>query len=845
MKFRKVHLSNIFIKFFICFVFMFIISFNPVFASETENQTEPAEEVGTVKEVVVRTSVRPSGQCLESLEVTVTDETLLEGLTAEDFTMEGKAESWLNPTLHDFQATISDVSVDGNKMVLTVTDFTEKYFYVDQFEVTCIKNPGLSFGIDKVVRVETPVADEFEQIREETGGEFDYNLYTPEDTENPQPIVIVFHGYGDTENLLQNKLAVAWAEDENQKERPCYVLAPVISTSGYFSGSYRDGIYTDVYDKVQEMISEGKVDPDRIYVVGKSFGGAAAYEFLEKYPEDIAGAIAMCGGFSYLGLNTEDIVKMKDIPLWIAHATTDPTVPVTDSRMVYQTLTEAGSTVVKYTEYSDEEMTEAGVTEAMGNHSVEAVVLEDVEYMKWLFSQNNSNVEEVVARTSVRPSGQCLESLEVTVTDEALLEGLTAEDFTMEGKAESWLNPTLHDFQATISDVSVDGNKMVLTVTDFTEKYFYVDQFEVTCIKNPGLSFGIDKVVRVETPVADEFEQIREETGGEFDYNLYTPEDTENPQPIVIVFHGYGDTENLLQNKLAVAWAEDENQKERPCYVLAPVISTSGYFSGSYRDGIYTDVYDKVQEMISEGKVDPDRIYVVGKSFGGAAAYEFLEKYPEDIAGAIAMCGGFSYLGLNTEDIVKMKDIPLWIAHATTDPTVPVTDSRMVYQTLTEAGSTVVKYTEYSDEEMTEAGVTEAMGNHSVEAVVLEDVEYMEWLFSQNLNKETEEPGTEEPGTETPGTEEPGTETPGTEEPGTETPGTDKPSADDPSSDKPSTDKGNGDKSGTTDKGQSDQTSKAAKTGDSVRATGTFVMFGLSVVVIVAALVLRKRYMRR
>ena len=35
------------------------------------------------------------------------------------------------------------------------------------------KNPGLSFGIDKVVRVETPVADEFEQIREETGGEFD------------------------------------------------------------------------------------------------------------------------------------------------------------------------------------------------------------------------------------------------------------------------------------------------------------------------------------------------------------------------------------------------------------------------------------------------------------------------------------------------------------------------------------------------------------------------------------------------------------------------------------------------------------------------------------------------
>ena len=56
---------------------------------------------------------------------------------------------------------------------------------------------------------------------------FDYKLFSP-GKEGPLPVVIVFHGFGDTSNLLSYRTAVEWAEPQNQAVRPCYVLAPSV-----------------------------------------------------------------------------------------------------------------------------------------------------------------------------------------------------------------------------------------------------------------------------------------------------------------------------------------------------------------------------------------------------------------------------------------------------------------------------------------------------------------------------------------------------------------------------------------------------------------------------------------
>ena len=208
-------------------------------------------------------------------------------------------------------------------------------------------------------------------------------------------------------------------------------------------------------------------------------------------------------------------------------------------------------------------------------------------------------IEDVVVKTSVIPAGQYPETITVTVSDPAVLEGLAPSDFSISGRATSWLSSSLHNFTATIGDVAVDGNQMVLTFGNFPEKYVYVNNYTVTCNANADLTFEVTKDTTTITPIADEFEKIRDTSGScdGFDYNLFTPEDTSKPQPIVIAFHGYGDEENLYHNKLAVAWADPVNQAERPCYVLAPMLSgLTKYQSSSSRQAVYTHVYNKCRK---------------------------------------------------------------------------------------------------------------------------------------------------------------------------------------------------------------------------------------------------------
>ncbi len=350
----------------------------------------------------------------------------------------------------------------------------------------------------------------------------------------------------------------------------------------------------------------------------------------------------------------------------------------------------------------------------------------------------DSLVEGVTVNTTVKPLGQTMDSFEVKVTDKTALEGLTKDDFAFSGQASAWGTSDLHEMEGvTITEVSVADDILTLTLSGVTDRHIYVNNYKVTCT-NPALSFTNAKVTTTITPVADEFEKVRKADGAEFDYNIYSPANAEEALPVVVAFHGYGDNENLYQNQLAVTWADPENQKKWPCYVIAPVVEN--YFSAEYRSDLYEKTYNLIQNMVKEHKIDGDRIYVVGKSFGGMATYEFLEKYPDDIAGSIAMCGAASFSKTVMAEAAKMKDIPLWIAHAASDDTVNISNSRELHQALLDAGSKAVKFKEYTDDEMHAAGVDgTVVGYHTVELPVLADMEYREWLFAQNKKTRGEE----------------------------------------------------------------------------------------------------------
>ena len=342
--------------------------------------------------VTVNTSVRNTGQYPESFVITFNEEIKSPELDPAAFTLTGKAGYWGSDKTRDFECTFESVSVEGNTLTLIPADFPEKYFYVREFAVICKDHTEYNFTSADITETVTPVADDFKTISYNDGITFEYHLFTPDKTEN-MPIVIVFHGYGDTNNLLTYRTSVEWAEPDNQKVRPCYVLSPVIDDMIYFDPDGRDKVFTAIKGILDDMISKGNVDPNRVYVMGNSMGGVSVIEFSEKYPETVSAAMALCPALSYFPDTVANLKKMKDVPVWFAHAINDNTVSVSDSRTAVSDLESLDAKEVKFTEYTDEQMNAAGADSAPDStysyHHVELAVMEDDTYQEWLFDHRN------------------------------------------------------------------------------------------------------------------------------------------------------------------------------------------------------------------------------------------------------------------------------------------------------------------------------------------------------------------------------------------------------------------------------------------------------------------------
>ena len=377
--------------FFLSFILTATMGINGCKVINDEIAISPAKNLSGV---TINTSVRKTGQYPESFVITFEDDIKDSKLDPKMFTLAGKAGYWGSGKTRDFECTFESVSVNGNTLTLVPADFPEKFFYVKEYLVTCKDHPEYSFSNSDVTNIVTPVADDFKTFTNSDDVTFDYHLFTPAETEK-KPIVIVFHGYGDTNNLLTYRTSVEWAEPENQKVRPCYVLSPIIDDNTYLDTDGRYRIYTSIKGILDDMISRGDVDPGRIYVMGNSMGGVATIEFCEKYPETVSAAMALCPALSFVPGAKAELEKMKDVPIWFAHAANDNTVPVSDSRTAVTDLEDFGAKEVKFTEYTDEQMNAAGADNkpesTYSYHHVELVVMEDETYQEWLFEHKKSD----------------------------------------------------------------------------------------------------------------------------------------------------------------------------------------------------------------------------------------------------------------------------------------------------------------------------------------------------------------------------------------------------------------------------------------------------------------------
>ena len=339
------------------------------------------------RDISVFTRVLPWGQLPERFEVAGQD--LPGDVAAEDFAITGRAAAWGTNDWYPFSCAVRAVEAGRGGWTLIPERFPVKYFSVREMEVACAAHPELSFSLADIGRTFTETADDFTDV-EDHDSRMTAHVYMPEH-EEPLPVVLVFHGYGDDHNLLSYRTSVAWAEPESQAVRPCIVIAPTINTIYYGSEIARSRIYEGIVGYIDGLIASGRADANRIYVMGNSFGGMASFEIAEQHPGRFAAILALCPALNYSARGTAGLSELTDIPVWIAQAERDETIPSEVGKSAAAALTEAGNPNVKLTIYTDEEMNACGAVfgqeQLYSFHHVELAVMEDEAYARWLFEQ--------------------------------------------------------------------------------------------------------------------------------------------------------------------------------------------------------------------------------------------------------------------------------------------------------------------------------------------------------------------------------------------------------------------------------------------------------------------------
>lgn len=153
-----------------------------------------------------------------------------------------------------------------------------------------------------------------------------YAAYEPELTENTKyPLVVYVHGLGHAwnDNSFRESGLTYWADDEIQakfKEGGAYLLMPKIPEVVVTATQHER-----VFKVIKEYVEAHKdtIDTDQIYIMGGSAGGALTWRVICAHPDYFKKAVVLCGCKILTGLDAKAI---KDMPVWMISAKTDPLV---------------------------------------------------------------------------------------------------------------------------------------------------------------------------------------------------------------------------------------------------------------------------------------------------------------------------------------------------------------------------------------------------------------------------------------------------------------------------------------------------------------------------------------
>ena len=184
------------------------------------------------------------------------------------------------------------------------------------------------------------------------------------------PVVMFLHGRSMSIGLGGYRYgSITSIQDgyEILKGQPALILEP--------NANGNEGWGSVKLHKVYEFLkAHYAFDHDKFYVIGMSMGGWGTLNYVNKYPDEVAACVGICGG-----CDAKTPCGLNKVPTWIIHAADDETTDVACSDRVVEAMKTCGSTnLLKYSRLTS------------GGHSL-ITYFRYYNLYTWLFKHNRTN----------------------------------------------------------------------------------------------------------------------------------------------------------------------------------------------------------------------------------------------------------------------------------------------------------------------------------------------------------------------------------------------------------------------------------------------------------------------
>ena len=178
------------------------------------------------------------------------------------------------------------------------------------------------------------------------------------------PVIVFLHGSGSRgTNIYRLKQNDFFETVAAYGAFPFIVAAPLCHENSWFD------LWEHVLGMTDELTAQPFCDCERVYVMGVSMGGYAAWQLAMSRPYLFAALVPICGGGMCWNAS-----RVRRIPIWAHHGEKDPLVPLREGEAIVGAVNAAGGNA-RLTVYPD-----------MG-HEIWVKVYETPEVFSWLLSQ--------------------------------------------------------------------------------------------------------------------------------------------------------------------------------------------------------------------------------------------------------------------------------------------------------------------------------------------------------------------------------------------------------------------------------------------------------------------------